>query len=245
MIDAIIIISYFVVILFIGLWSRRRAGDVSVKEYFLSSNSLRWPSIAMSTIGTNIHAGHFLGMMGSAYLYGLAQANLEINAIFGILVAAFLFVPLYLKYKVITISQFFERTFGPRVALTYSLLSMLLFATLYLGSTLFWGAYAVNAVFGEQLRFISDNPMIRVAVLLIVLGTFSATYTLLGGLTAVVRTDVFQFILLLLAGGILLVLSVKAVGGWTQLYVKPPQTCLLYTSPSPRDRTRSRMPSSA
>ena len=32
----------------------------------------------MSTIGTNIHAGHFLGMMGSAYLYGLAQANLEI-----------------------------------------------------------------------------------------------------------------------------------------------------------------------
>ena len=76
--------------------------------------------------------------------------------------AAFLFVPLYLKYKVITISQFFERTFGPRVALTYSLLSMVLFATLYVGSTLFWGAYAVNAVFGEQLRFISNDPMIRV-----------------------------------------------------------------------------------
>lgn len=228
MIDAIIIISYFVIILAIGLWSRRRAKDVSVNEYFLSSNSLRWPSIAMSTIGTNIHAGHFLGMMGSAYLYGLAQANLEINAIFGILVAAFLFVPLYLKYKVITISQFFERTFGPRVALTYSLLSMVLFATLYVGSTLFWGAYAVNAVFGEQLRFISNDPMIRVAALLVVLGTFSATYTLLGGLTAVVRTDVFQFILLLLGGVILLVLSVNAVGGWEQLYEKTPHLMHLH-----------------
>ena len=228
MIDAIIILGYFVSILIIGLWSRRRAGDVSVNEYFLSSNSLRWPSIALSTIGTNIHAGHFLGMMGSAYLYGLAQANLEINAIFGILVAAFLFVPFYLKHKVITISQFFERTFGPRVALTYSLLSMALFATLYLGSTLFWGAYAVNAVFEEQLRFISDDPMIRVAALLVVLGAFSATYTLLGGLTAVVRTDVFQFILLLLGGVILLALSVKAVGGWNQLYEKTPHLMHLH-----------------
>ena len=228
MIDAVIIISYFVIILAIGLWSRRRAKDVSVNEYFLSSNSLRWPSIAMSTIGTNIHAGHFLGMMGSAYLYGLAQANLEINAIFGILVAAFLFVPLYLKYKVITISQFFERTFGPRVALTYSLLSMVLFATLYVGSTLFWGAYAVNAVFGEQLRFISNDPMIRVAALLVVLGAFSATYTLLGGLTAVVRTDVFQFILLLLGGVMLLFLSVNEVGGWKQLYEKTPHLMHLH-----------------
>lgn len=43
MIDAIICIGYFVSILLFGLWSRRRAGDVSVNEYFLSSNSLRWP----------------------------------------------------------------------------------------------------------------------------------------------------------------------------------------------------------
>ena len=89
MIDAVIIISYFGIILLIGLRARRKAKGVSVSEYFLSSHRLRWPTIAMSTIGVNIHAGHFLGMMGSAYLYGLAQANFEINVIFGILVAAF------------------------------------------------------------------------------------------------------------------------------------------------------------
>ena len=228
MIDAIIIISYFVIILFIGLWSRSKSKDVSVNEYFLSSNRLRWPTIAMSTIGTNIHAGHFLGMMGSAYLYGLAQANLEINAIFGILVAAFVFVPFYLKHKVITISQFFENKFGPRVALTYSLLSITLFATVYVGATLFWGAYAVNAVFGDQLHFISDNAVIRIAVILVLLGAFSATYTLLGGLTAVVRTDVFQFVLLLLGGSILLYLSVTKLGGWEQLYDKTPQLMHLH-----------------
>ena len=228
MIDAVIIASYFLIILLIGLRSRRKAKGVSVNEYFLSSRSLRWPTIAMSTIGTNIHAGHFLGMMGSAYLYGLAQANLEINAIFGILVAAFVFVPLYLKHRVITISQFFEEKFGPRVALTYSLLSIALFATVYVGAALFWGAYAVNAVFGDHLHFISDHAVMRVAVILVLLGAFSATYTLLGGLTAVVRTDVVQCLLLMLGGVMLLYLSVTELGGWGQLYEKTPQLMHLH-----------------
>ena len=33
--------------------------------------------------------------------------------------------------------------------------------------------------------------------------------------------------------------------GWWKLSQDRPRLCLLYTSPSPRDRTRSRMPSSA
>ncbi|MEE9199879.1 MAG: hypothetical protein V3V45_00365, partial [Candidatus Brocadiales bacterium] len=75
--DIIIILGYFVIIFALAV-IRRDAGHITAHEYFLKSNTLRWPSIAFSTIATNIHAGHFLGMTGSAYLYGLAQANFEI-----------------------------------------------------------------------------------------------------------------------------------------------------------------------
>ncbi|MBW1688707.1 MAG: hypothetical protein JRS35_27060 [Deltaproteobacteria bacterium] len=81
----------------------------------------------MSTIATNISAGHFMGMAGSAYLFGLAQANLEINAIFGILMAAFVFVPLFLRSRVTTVAQFFEEKLGSRVAVAYSLLMIVLY----------------------------------------------------------------------------------------------------------------------
>ena len=81
MLDAAIVIAYFVVIMVVGILSRSK-GDVSAEEYFLSSRSLRWPSIAISTIATNISAGHFISVAGSAYVFGLAQANLELNAIF-------------------------------------------------------------------------------------------------------------------------------------------------------------------
>lgn len=152
MLDVLIIIACFVVVMAVGVRTRT-ASDASAEEYFISSRSPRWPSIAWSTIATNIHAGHFLGMAGSAYLYGPGQANLEINAVFGILMATFVFVPLYLRLKVITTTQFFEQRFGVRVATAYSLLTMVLHGFLYLGTTLFWGAYAVNALLVLQVWF--------------------------------------------------------------------------------------------
>ncbi len=216
MLDLVIIAAYFVVIMAIGIASRLRPG-ATADEYFIASRSLRWPSIAFSTIATNIHAGHFLGIAGSAYLYGLAQANLEINAVFGLLLAAFVFVPLYLKQRVVTITQFFEAKFGPQVAIAYSVLTMVLYGFLYLGTALFWGAYAVNALFPEQAALIHADPATRVMIMMVALGAFSAVYTWLGGLTAVVRTDIVQLLLLLCGGSVLTMLAVREAGGWGAL----------------------------
>lgn len=215
--DLAIVVAYFAVIFWIGFRSRVKKA-LGPEEYFLSSRSLRWPSIAVSTIATNISAGHFMGMAGSAYLYGLAQANFEINAIFGILMAAFFFVPLYLRSRVITISQFFELRLGPGAALTYSVLMMLMFSSLYLGSTLFWGAYAIEGVFSDAVAPLSDNPVVRLGILVVALGTFSAAYTYMGGLRAVVRTDMVQFVLFVVGGIIMLWFSLDRLGGWSNLY---------------------------
>lgn len=219
MIDIAIILAYFLIIMLVGVLARSR-GEASAEEYFVSSRSLAWHSIAFSTVATNIHAGHFLGIAGSAYLYGLAQANLEINAVFGILMAAFVFVPLYLRLKVMTISQFFEDRFGPAVATAYSVLTMVLYGFLYLGTTLFWGAYAVNALFPEQIAFLGADPAHRVMIMMVFLGLFSATYTYLGGLRAVVRTDAIQFLLLIGGGVTLLTLALQKLGGWGALYTE-------------------------
>jgi SSS family solute:Na+ symporter len=199
---------------------KKVTAKTSSEEFFLCSRSLRWPSISLSTIATNIHAGHFLGMAGSAYLFGLAQANLEINAITGILIATFFFVPLYLKERVTTISEFFEIRLGRKIAVTYSILMIFLYSFVYIGTALFWGGYAVNAIFSSSIQFIHHEPMVRIFIIAIVLGVFSALYTYLGGLGAVVRTDLVQFVLLSVGGVILLVLSVQELGGGEMLYKK-------------------------
>ncbi len=219
MIDLIIVLAYFVIIMVTAL-SAQTEGPETAESYFLSNRNLTWPSIALSTIATNINGYQFLGMMGSAYLFGLAQANLEINAIQGILLAAFVFVPMYLKERVITITQFIKLRLGKTVSLGYTIANIALFSTITLGAALFWGAYAAEQVFGDYLSVIHSDKLIRVAILIIGLGIFSAIYTYFGGLSAVVKTDIIQFTILLLGGIVVLVVSLQHAGGWSELYNK-------------------------
>ena len=228
MLDLVIVLVYFTVIMVVALRGRQRGEDTDAEAYFLAGRQLRWPSVALSTIATNIQGYQFLGMMGSAYLYGLAQANLEINAVQGILLAAFVFVPLYLREKVLTITQVLERRVGAKVALAYSLANLALFATVTLGGALFWGAYAAELVFGDYFAWISEDRLYRVGAIVIVLGVFSAVYTYLGGLAAVVKTDIIQFAILVTGGVVVTVVAVQQLGGWDQLYVKTPQLMHLH-----------------
>ena len=227
MIDFVIVLGYFGLILFIALKGKIKA-NTTADDYFLSSRNLPWYSIALSTIATNIQGYQFLGMMGSAYLYGLAQANLEINAVQGILLGTFVFVPLFLKEKITTITQFIKIKLGARVALFYSLANISLFATITLGAALFWGAYAADMVFGEQLAFIHSNRIIRIGILILILGVFSAIYTYYGGLSAVVKTDIVQFGVLLIGGIVVCLTAVYHLGGWEQLYIKTPEKMHLH-----------------
>ena len=227
MLDFIIVLFYFFVIMLVALRGKIKA-DSSAEEYFLSSRNLPWYSVALSTIATNIQGYQFLGMMGSAYLFGLAQANLEINAVQGILIGTFVFVPLFLREKIMTITQFIAQKLGQRIALFYSIANIALFATVTIGAALFWGAYAAELVFGEQLSVLHSNRIVRIAILILILGIFSAIYTYLGGLSAVVKTDIIQFSVLIIGGIVVCFTAVNQLGGWEQLYIKTPERMHLH-----------------
>ena len=62
MIDLLIVVAYFVLVMLVAI-SGRQTKEVTSDEYFLSSRSLRWPSIAFSTIATNIQGYQFLGTL--------------------------------------------------------------------------------------------------------------------------------------------------------------------------------------
>ncbi len=215
--DLIIVLIYFIAVFLVAI-SGRQGKDITKEEYFLSSRNLKWYSISISTIATNIQGYQFLGMMGSAYLYGLAQAQLEINAVQGLWMAAFIFVPLYLKDKIITVTQFIKKRLGTTVGVAYSVANLTLLSTMGIGAALFWAAYAADMVFGDYLAFLSEDRLTRTCMLVAFLGVFSAIYTYFGGLAAVVKTDIIQFSILIAGGIAILFVAVQQLGGWSELY---------------------------
>jgi SSS family solute:Na+ symporter len=142
--------------------------------------------------------------------------------------AAFIFVPLYLRDRVMTITQFIKKRLGETVGLLYTGANIALFATITLGAALFWGAYAADLVFAEYLSIIHEDRITRIAILIIALGLFSAIYTYLGGLSAVVKTDIIQFVILLTGGFVVLFVAIHHLGGWNQLYIKTPDLMHLH-----------------
>ena len=229
MFDLFIVIFYFFIVISFAL-KGRLSNDASADQYFLSSRNLPWYSIAISTIATNIQGYQLLGMMGSAYIFGLAQANLEINAVQGILIGAFIFVPFYLKEKVFTITEFIEKRLGKKIALFYSVANISLFSTITLGAALFWGAYATEVVFDDLFEPFVRNKFERITYLIVVLGLISGFYTYLGGLNAVVKTDIIQFIIIIVGGIIVFYISISNLGGIEQLYEKTGEKMHLHLS---------------
>ena len=103
-----------------------------------------------------------------------------------------------------------------------------MFATVTIGAALFWGAYAAELVFGEQLTVLHSNRIVRIAILILILGIFSAIYTYLGGLSAVVKTDIIQFSVLIIGGIVVCFTAVNQLGGWEQIYIKTPERMHLH-----------------
>ena len=127
-----------------------------------------------------------------------------------------------------TITQFIAKKLGQRIALFYSIANIALFATVTIGAALFWGAYAAELVFGEQLTVLHSNRIVRIAILILILGIFSAIYTYLGGLSAVVKTDIIQFSVLIVGGIVVCFTAVNQLGGWEQIYIKTPERMHLH-----------------
>ncbi len=204
--DLIIIVALVVFQLFLGLWvSLKNRGQ---ENYFAGGRSLKWYTVAGSVFGTNISALQLVGMLGIGFSVGFAQSHFEFLAIFAILAMAFILVPLYRKVKIFTVSEFLEIRFNSTVRLTYSIMVILLLLVQMVAS-FYIGARAIALLTLGSAFPISYELAIVIPALVV------CSYTLLGGLKAVMITESFQTIFIILAATLLffLTFSQPEIGG--------------------------------
>lgn len=205
--DYAIIVLYFVITIALGLhYARRWKGS---EDYFLAGRSLTWPMIGLSLFATNISTEHFVGLAAGGAREGLVQGGYEWIASYCLLVLALVFAPQYLKHRVFTIPEFFEKRFGIEVRL---MLTVYFLAMIVLTKTSV-ALYSGSRVLADLTGWDFHTVMWGIAVV-------TAAYTVFGGLAAVVYTDALQAVILL-GGSILLTgFALYDVGGWTGLHAK-------------------------
>ncbi len=217
--DLILFAGYILCIVGFGIWlSNRKGGNETSKDYFLASKSLPWWAVGGSLIASNISTEQILGMNGSGFVMGLAIGTYELMAAATLLIVAKFFLPVFINKGIYTMPQFLEMRFDSRVRIGLAFFWVLLFVFINITSVLYLGGLAIQTLLGVPLIF---------GILGLVL--YSASFSIFGGLKAVVWTDVAQVLVLGIGGLIASIMVVSAVGdggffnGLGALYEQAPE----------------------
>lgn len=205
--DIVVVVTYFVAVIAVGIWSSWRSSSGSMSGYFLASRSMHWIPVGASLFASNIGSGHFVGLAGSGAASGIGIAGFELNALFVLILLGWFFVPVYVASGVYTMPEYLRKRFGgQRIRIYLSVLALLLSIFTKISADLFAGAIFIKQALGWNL-YLSVCALLVVACL----------FTVAGGLSAVMWTDFVQTVLIVIGAFVLMVISLVEVGGYDQL----------------------------
>lgn len=217
LIDIVIIVLYFAIIIAIGVHFSRRNKDVS--EYALGGRSIPWWAVLASILAAEISAGTFFGAPGEGFrLQNYTYAQLMVGYLLARLVVSGVFIPAFYKHNVVSIYEFLEMRFGPKTRRIASAI-FLVTRSLASGSRL-WVPTLLLIVIWNQLN--PTDPLSNweqfwfTGAALVVISLLTAAYTAVGGIKAVIWTDVLQIAVLFGALGFSVwYLMGHIPGGWS------------------------------
>ncbi|CAF0801152.1 unnamed protein product [Rotaria sp. Silwood1] len=156
----------------------------SAKEYLLANKSMGVFPTAMSLLASFMSAITILGTPAEVYVYGTQYWIIGISYIFTILMTSTLFMPMFVKLDVTSAYEYLEKRFDRYVRLIASLIFSIQMV-IYMALVLYAPALALSQVTG-----------LNVWISVISIGVICTIYTTVGGMKAVMWTDVFQTIVM-------------------------------------------------
>ncbi len=208
--DSLILLVYLIIVLSLGLYYSSKK-DQSYEDYFLAGRKMGWMTIGLSIFAANISSEHFIGLAGAGAARGLAVGQFELMAIFILILLGWIIAPIYIKAGVVTTPEFLEKRFDPSLRKPFAIISIVIYIFTKISVTLFAGGILFYKMFGLN---------IYTSAIMIIL--FTGLYSVLGGATAVMKTHVFQAVVLIIGALLLTIFGLKAVGGFSGLEAKLP-----------------------
>ncbi|MDA0787930.1 MAG: sodium:solute symporter [Proteobacteria bacterium] len=204
-VDAVVLGGYFLILILMGGYFARK--NVSTDEYFLGGRRFAGWVIGLSLVGTSISSITFLAYPGDAFKTSWLRFLPNLMLPLAVIIAARYFLPRLRGDKTITAYEFLEHRFGPSIRV-YGSLAFIVAQVVRVSLIL----YLISLVL-QQITGMSAPTCIVIA------GCVVAIYTVLGGIDAVIWTDVLQTIVLL-AGGIVTIAVIIDLlpGGLAQIF---------------------------
>jgi len=202
--DWIVLGGYFIILLGIAWWVMRQKNNTT-EDYFLAGRNVGWFVIGASIFASNIGSEHVVGLAGTGAESGMPMAHYELHA-WIVLLLGWFFLPFYMRSGAFTMPEFLEKRFDSRSRWFLSLFSIAGYVLTKVSVTIYAGGIVVSQLLG--IGFLEG------AIIIVVI---TGLYTILGGMRAVVYTEAFQTVILLVGAALITIMGLNAVGGWSEL----------------------------
>ena len=185
--------DYVAVVVFIGgvlaLALKLAPSQHSTDDFFLGGRRMPWLAVGLSMIATTLSTITYLGAPGEFIAHGIGMLTAQLAQPLNFLVIFWIVVPFLMRLRLTTAYEYLELRFDYRVRLTGALLFVLIrFA--WMGVVVYASSLAIH-------EMINDDR-IKIEYVIAGLGIFATVYTAVGGIRAVIWTDVIQFLVLML-----------------------------------------------
>lgn len=206
LLDIGIILVYFGIILWIAKWAAGSKSESGASvDYFLAGKSQGWLVVGASLFASNIGSEIILGVSGAGARGNMPMANFEILASLVLILLGWVFVPFYLRTGVYTMPEFLEKRYSKACRNYLSIVSILAYVITKISLIIFAGALVFETI---------GIPFWTGAIITVIATGF---YTVLGGLKAVIYTDMVQALILLLGTLAVTFFGLYQLGGWNEM----------------------------
>ncbi|XP_027480086.1 sodium-dependent multivitamin transporter isoform X4 [Zalophus californianus] len=202
LVDYVVFVLLLVLSLAIGLYHAFRGwGRHTVGQLLMADRKMSCLPVALSLLATFQSAVAILGVPSEIYRFGTQYWFLGCCYFLGLLIPAHVFIPVFYRLHLTSAYEYLELRFNKAVRVCGTM-TFIFQMVIYMGVVLYAPSLALNAVTGFDLW-----------LSVLTLGVVCTVYTALGGLKAVIWTDVFQTLVMFLGQLVVIIVGSVKVGG--------------------------------
>jgi len=202
--QAWVFIAYFLVVFAIGWLSMLRTRDEA--DYWIAGGKLGWFTGGATLAATHVSAGTFVGTVGVIYTAGWSFGWVLLSIPLAYWFVAAVLAPRFTQVRQLTLPAFMEARYDSKGVRAIAAAIALVATVVYIQAQIVAGGLVANIVFGVPEAW----GMVAFTAILL-------AYTVIGGMIAVVYTDTFQLVIMVLGAVLALPMAVRQVGGPSSL----------------------------
>jgi len=218
-IDVTVIVAYLLIMLYMGLKIARK--QRSTEDFFVGGRDLPAWAVGISLFASVMSTILYLGQPGEMFRTGLSFLTRNLPLPLILIVVCFVWIPFFMRLRLTSAYEYLERRFNYSVRALAAIFCLLLIFG-WISVVVLTASMALVEITRIEaiLPFINDADSAVYATILGV-GAFSIFYTTLGGIRAVIWTDVIQFFVLLIGAlftmGAVAWMTSSNVGDWIEV----------------------------